>query len=279
MILPFVTLTIVWPASGSRSRPPHTAAGVARRSRPGRCPAGRTARPRRGSRAARCARLRARTPTRSAPGCRVELRFADAPRIDRERGMADHGASSSSARSRDDDVGAVRFQRGGLPDAIDPDHDRELPGSPGFDADERVLEHRRVLRFLADRACAGEVGVRRRLAPEILGARRYGRRRSPRTVRDPRRRQNVTAVGARRDDAAAKTSVASGLHVSNRAVVGLNAVLVDQLENDVVLTSPSPLIVNASGGSSGLPSGRSIPREARNARTPSARGLPSTYSS
>lgn len=43
------------------------------------------------------------------------------------------------------------------------------------------------------------------------------------------------------------------------------------------LRAPSPRTVSASGGSSALPSGREMPREARNVRIPSSRFLPSTY--
>ena len=40
---------------------------------------------------------------------------------------------------------------------------------------------------------------------------------------------------------------------------------------------PTPCTVSAVGGSSRLPSGSVIPREARKSRTPSSRGLPSTW--
>jgi hypothetical protein len=42
------------------------------------------------------------------------------------------------------------------------------------------------------------------------------------------------------------------------------------------LRAPRPITVSASGPSSRLPSGSSMPRAARKERTPSARGLPST---
>ena len=45
------------------------------------------------------------------------------------------------------------------------------------------------------------------------------------------------------------------------------------------LRLPSPCTVGASGGSSAAPSGSSMPRLARNERTPSSRRFPSTYAS
>ncbi len=85
--------------------------GAARRSRSGTCRAGRAAPPRRGCRAARCARSRARRATRSGPARRGRAWSRAAPRArPGTSGCSIMPCSSSSARSVDHHVGAVPRQ-------------------------------------------------------------------------------------------------------------------------------------------------------------------------
>ena len=140
----------------------------------------------------------------------VELGLAQRPRLDRERRVLDHGARSSSARSLDDDVGAVRAQRVGLADPVDADDEAEAAGAPG-------LPRRRARPRTpppapgshAERPRAGEERVGRRLAVEVLALGDVRRRRSPRTgPRCPRRaaRRGSSCSRRRRPGAAGRVA-------------------------------------------------------------------------
>ena len=89
-----------------------------------------------------------------------------------ESSVTAHGSTGRRWRSQelgevvDDDVGAVLEQRLALADAVDADDVAELPGAPGLDAGQRVLEHRRLVGPHAEPARALEERVRRGLAAQ-----------------------------------------------------------------------------------------------------------------
>src|SRR4051794_2855186 len=68
----------------------------------------------------------------------------------------------------DDDVRAVLAQGVGLPDAVDPDDVAEFAVPTGFDARERVLEHRRLFRVHAEPFGPEQESVGRGFALQVL---------------------------------------------------------------------------------------------------------------
>ena len=230
-------------------------------------------------RAGRCARWRARTSTRSARARRGRG-TSRAPPTDRPRRPGCLITREQLGEVGDDDVGAVLPQRVGLPDAVDADDEAEVSCARRFDPGERVLEDRaaatarRRARRGARGTCpapASRAGAR---------ARRRSRRPAPRTGRrsrpppaprgswrSPRRRPGAGPSRGRRRRSAPTPRTAS---TPSRWIVA---------STSSFLRLPRPMTVSASGRSLGVPSGSTIPREARNERTPSRRSLPSTYSS
>ena len=81
----------------------------------------------------------------------------------RERRVRDH---SSSARSSTTTSAPCSSSAVAVPDAVDADHVAELPGAPGLDAGQRVLEHRRLVGPHAEPAGALQERVRRGLAAQ-----------------------------------------------------------------------------------------------------------------
>ena len=98
----------------------------------------------------------------------IELRLAQRPRFDCEGRLRDHGCSSSSARSRDDDVGAVLAQRSACPTRSTPTTKPNFPGAAGGDSRQRVLEHGRLRGLDAERARREEERVGRGLSLQVL---------------------------------------------------------------------------------------------------------------
>ena len=94
---------------------------------------------------------------------------------------------------------------------------------------------------------------------------------------DAGRNQDVTSVGAGGDDGAPQPGAECGPEVADRALVGLHAVLADQLEEQLVLAVAQPVDGFPVRRIAGAPCGSTIALEARNERTPSYVGLPSTY--
>ena len=180
--------------------------------------------------------------------------------------MLDHGASSSSARSSTTTSAPCAFSASACPTRSTPTTIAELPGAPGFDARQRVLEDGRVRRARR-RAPARRPGTCP--APACpAGAQRSAT--WPSMIASKRSAIPAAASTSRQlvldeTTAAAQAGVARGLHVANRALVGLDALLVDQLAArsrscgcPARGSSPRPADRRR------LPSGSSIPREARN---------------
>ena len=206
----------------------------------------------------------------------VERGLTHRPGLDREVGMLDHAALEQLGQIGDDDVGAVRSQRVGLADAVDADDEAEPARPSRRDAGERVLEHRRLARA-PRRACGGGrnmsgAGLPRRCSRSATIAV------DPHLeqIGDAGRLQHLAAVGAGGDDRAPQAGVTRRLHEPHRALVGLDASRVDHRQDELVLAVTEAGDRVGVGGSSGDPSGSSMPRDARNDRTPSKRCFPST---
>ena len=231
---------------------------------------------------ARCARWTARTPTRSAAASRDRsVGLPQRPRLDRERRVLDHRSSSSSARSLTTMSAPGLAQRVGLPDPVHADHEPEVAGPPGGDPGQRVLEDDRVGGRDPQGPGACEVGVRGGLArPAARALRHHAVDDRVEQVADPGRGEHAGGVGAGGHHRAAQPGLTHRVQVADRARVG--AAPPDQRSCAARSGSsgcPARRWCAAPGGSSALPSGSSIPRACRNERVPSARGLPSTYSS
>jgi hypothetical protein len=61
---------------------------------------------------------------------------------------------------------ALQRRLAGAP--VDPDHQSEVPSPAGGDPGDRILDHRRLLRFRRQQRGSAEIGVGRRLAGQPL---------------------------------------------------------------------------------------------------------------
>ncbi len=170
----------------------------------------------------------------------VERGFTDRPRVDLEGGVLDHD-SSSSAEVADHDIGAVRLQRVALAHPIHADHVAEFAGASGLDAGQGILEDHRPAgstpnAFAPARNVSGAGLPCRcsRLGDDAVDH-------SVEQTRELRGGEHVMGVGARRDHGAAQPGALRGLHVADRALVGLDALLVDQLQNALILVIADPM--------------------------------------
>ena len=225
MSLPLVTLTIVWPASGiavARSR--RRAAAGARRTRQVACPG----RPN-GSPSSRLPRSpmwpleSANTDSLWASTSRCSSVSRTAHGSTGNDAVMDHGARAARPRSSTTMSAPCARSARAWPTRSTPDDDRRScparPASTPASASSNTA------------ACAGSTPSARAAARNVSGAglpARCSRSATrPSTISsnrssDPGRVQHVAAVGARRDDrAAAAPPGARGLHVADRALVGL----------------------------------------------------------
>ena len=251
---------------GSRSRPPRRAAGASRRSCSGRCPGGRGARPPRGSRAARCGRWRARGSTRCGRARRGRARSRRPPTTRSEKqGCWITTRSSSSARSSTTIVAPCSRRASAWPTRSTPTTQAKLARAPGLDAGERVLEHRRLLRARRPSARAP--------ARYVSGAGfpfRCSRSATTPSIRASKSCSIPAATSTSRQlvleetTARRRPGVARRLEVAHRARIGLDAVLADHLQDELVLSVAEA--VDGLRGRAGRP-----PRP-RAARSPARRG-------
>ena len=167
----------------------------------------------------------------------------------------------------------------GLAGPVDAHDPAEVARPAGLHSRLRVLEDRRLGRLRTETSGGGQERVGRRLAREPVALGHDAVDHVLEELIDPGRDKHVAAVRARRDDGPAQPLFARRLGEPDRALVRLDALLADQLENPVVLARAQRVDGLRCGGSCGEPIGRSIPRDCRNECTPSRRGLPSTYSS
>ena len=198
-----------------------------------------------------------------ASSSRLQLGLADRPRLDRETtgGRSRLRPAARRGRRRRRRRRAAR-SASRLADAVDADDVAEVPGAAGLDAGERVLEHRRVRGLDAERARAGEERVGRGLAREVLARRRRRRRRAPRTGRRcrPRRARRGSWCSTRRPRAAARRRARPRRSAPSPRRPRRRRSWISSSTSSF-LRLPSPSTVSASGGSSGVPSGSSMPRD------------------
>src|SRR5580693_1325622 len=179
----------------------------------------------------------------------------------------------------DDDVGAVFLQRLRLADAIDANHEPELAGPPGATAASRSSNTLAAAgsspRAFAPARYVSGAGLPRRCCSSATtpSIRASNMSSMPAAI--------STSLQLALDDTTARGSPAS--LTARRYATEPGYACTPSLR---ILRStisfwrlPRPCTVSAVGGSSSLPSGRWMPRDSRNDRVPSARGLPSTYSS
>ena len=161
-------------------------------------------------------------------------------------------------------------QRVGVADAVDADDEAEAAGPAGLDAGERVLEDRGLGRLDAERPGAGEEGVRRGLALQVLALGDDAVDPRLEEVLDSGRGEHVAAVGAGGDDGAAQSRVARRLEVADRSLVGFDAVLSDHLQDELVLAVAEPADgLGARAGRRGRPRAARSPARRGTTRTPS----------
>ena len=170
------------------------------------------------------------------------------------------GCRSSSARSLDDDVGAVLSERLCLADAVDADDAAEVTGAAGLDAGQRVLEHGRLLPARR-RARAGPArnvsGAGLPVQVLALGLDAVDDR--VEQLGDAGRREHVAGVGARGDDRARQAGVADGVRRSGPSP-SYGSTPSSWIISSTIsfLRLPSPCTVAASAASR-----RPLPRAAR----------------
>ena len=203
----------------------------------------------------------------------VELGLAQDPGLDRERGVLDHpprrrrrAAPRGRGRRcpRRGPSGRPRGRRGRRRRRSR----SRRPGRPRRPRPRPRTPRPRAASTPSRRAPARNVSGaglprrRSRLAttPSMISSNRSS---------DPGRLEDVAAVGARGDDRPAQAGVAGGLDVADRARVGVDAVALDQREDEVVLAVAEAVDGLGVGRVVGGAVRELIPREARNDRTPS----------
>ena len=202
---------------------------------------------------------------------RSSVRLAHRPRLDRERRLAELIALEQLGEVGDDDVGAVLAQRRRpARRGRRRRRSRSRPARPAATPASASSNTAACVGLDAERPRAGEERVRRRLAVQVLSARDDPVDARLEEVVDPRRFEHLARVRARGDDGAAEARVAwppgrSGpsRRTSRRPRAAISS------STSSFLRLPSAVDGPGAGRVVGLPSGRSIPRESRNERTPS----------
>ena len=150
-------------------------------------------------------------------------------------------------------------QRLRLAHPIDPNDDPEVTGVACFDTGKSVLEHRRLGGLNAKRPRGSQKGVGRGLALQPLAIDHVPVDDLLEQVEDARRHEHVPAIGARRHDRPAQAGVTGGMDVANRALVGLDALIVNQTQDEVVLAIPQAIDRVRPRGICGSPLGQVNP--------------------
>ena len=135
----------------------------------------------------------------------------------------------------DDPVGAVLGQRLGLADPVHADHVAEVARVPGRHPGQRVLEHGRAGGLDAELARRVQVGVGGGLAVQVLLGDRHPVHPELEEVGQPGHLEHLPGVGAGGHHGPVQPGLLDRLQVPDRAVVHLDAVLADLLEQQLVL--------------------------------------------
>src|SRR6266571_1422622 len=136
---------------------------------------------------------------------------------------------------RDDDVGAVLEQGLPLSGAVDSDNEAEVPGAPRLDSRQCVLEDGRFGRLDADLLRRREERVGRRLSVEVPLLDDDPVDADLEQVLDPGSLENVLAVRAGGHDGSVESRLSDRMDVPHRALVGLDAVALQERHHDLVL--------------------------------------------
>ena len=236
--LPFVTLTIVWPASGQ------PVGGLGVRQRPDlvegvEVAAGQRERLALVEVAAQADVAVGQREDRLALAQQVEVQaaLAHGPRLDVVDLALDHDPSISSARSSTTTSAPCGQEVGGLVGAVDADDPSEVAGAPGLDARQGVLEDGRLLGRLDAQLPARPPGTCPAPACPAACARsattpstRASKRSSIPTAR------RIACVFALDDTTAVlQPALAGQLHEADRALVDLDPLVLDELQDQRVL--------------------------------------------
>src|SRR5262249_30309803 len=123
----------------------------------------------------------------------------------------------------------------GLTDAIDAYHVAEVSSPPGLDAGEGIFENDRLRWGDADGTRGCEKGVGRWLACEMLRTRYDAVDARVEQIGDAGRLERLLAMLAGRDDCRQEACFARCFDIANRSVIRLHALLLHQVEQDLVL--------------------------------------------
>src|SRR5439155_23529157 len=134
-----------------------------------------------------------------------------------------------------DDIRSVRAQRVCLAGAVDADHQPEVSSPAGLDARKRVFVDGAVLGWGLQRPGRGQVGVGSGLASEVLKFSEVAVDLGVELAVQARRSQNLPRVLARRDHRELQPGGARGVDVADGALVGLYALVVNQVQEERVL--------------------------------------------
>ncbi len=174
-----------------------------------------------------------------------------------------HRAQDQLGEVVDDDVGAVLAERRGVVRRGRRRRRGRTCRRARLDPGERVLEDTACGGLDAERLGAGQVGVRRGLAVQVRVRRRRCRRsRASKRSAIPAASSTSWQLALEETTARAQPGRARRFDEADRALVGLHPVARRSASRtSSFLRLPSPWTVSASGGSSGSPSGSSIPRD------------------
>ena len=164
----------------------------------------------------------------------VQLGLAQRPRLDGEGGMLDH-ESSSSARSETTTSAPCARSSSAWPTRSTPTTQPKPPARPAATPASASSKTAACAGADAERPRAGQERVRRGLALQVVALGDDAVDALLEQILDPRRDQHLAAVAARRDDRAAQTGLPRRAHVAHRALVGLDALLADHAQHDLVL--------------------------------------------
>ena len=133
------------------------------------------------------------------------------------------------------DIGAGIAQRLRVPAAIDADDAAESAGAPGLDAGDRVLHDDGTRRFRPEAPCRLQKSIRRRLALELEAGDVRPVHSRVEQLRDTRRLEHRRAVVAGGHDGGLDLLRPEFAHQRDRRFIGLDAVLLQVLQEIPVL--------------------------------------------
>src|SRR5947209_2303307 len=134
----------------------------------------------------------------------------------------------------DHDVRAMSVQSVGLAGAVDAHHEPKATGPAGLDTGQCVLVDGGLTGFYLQEARGHEVGVGGGLAREVLALGDDAIDLGVEGLVEPGGGQDLGRMTAGGDDGELQAGRLGGEEVADRAVVGLNAVVLDEVEEEVV---------------------------------------------